>query len=141
MLEAQQEMNQMPLIGEGIILNRTESPEEVLSNSLLKHIDETTASEDDILEAYCRDVDSYSFDLSQPQQQQQQQIVLANQGSLQPIVTNNDPERPPGCEAIPRSSCAVVYDEKNCLGGWKLIIPPGELRFKWMSAYYAYRFL
>ena len=56
--KAQREMEEMPMIGEGMMLNRTETQEEVLSKSLLKHIDEKTASEDDILEAYCRDVDA-----------------------------------------------------------------------------------
>ena len=75
--KAQREMNEMPLIGEGVVLDRTETQEEVLSRSLLKHIDEKTASEDDILEAYCRDVDAYSFDLNDAQQQAQQQNNLA----------------------------------------------------------------
>ena len=67
-------MEEMPMIGEGMMLNRTETQEEVLSKSLLKHIDEKTASEDDILEAYCRDVDAYSFEFNQDQQQNQPQI-------------------------------------------------------------------
>jgi len=134
--KASSEMDQMPMIGEGVVLNRTETQEEVLANSLLQHIDETKASEDDILEAYCRDVDAYSFEFNRP---------AVQQGSLQvqPVVAQVpqviDPERPPRCQPIPRSACAVVYDEKNCASGWKLIIPEGELRFKWMSTYYAYR--
>ena len=72
--KAQQEMEEMPMIGEGMMFNRTETQEEVLSKSLLKHIDENTASEDDILEAYCRDVDAYSFEFNQDQQQNQPQI-------------------------------------------------------------------
>ena len=69
----------MPMIGEGVVLNRTETQEEVLANSLLQHIDETKASEDDILEAYCRDVDAYSFEFNRP---------AVQQGSLQvqPVV-------------------------------------------------------
>ena len=50
-----------------------------------------------------------------------------------------DPDRPPNCQPVPQSACAVVYDEKDCTSSWKLIIPMGELRFKWMSQYYAYR--
>merc|ERR1711970_1633772 len=125
----------MPPIGEGVMLDRTETQEEVLSKSLLKRIDETTASEDDILEAYCRDVDAYSFDLNQAQPQQQHNMPLA--ASQAPMML--DPERPARCAPVPRSACAVVYDEKDCASSWKLIIPMGELRFKWMSQYYAYR--
>ena len=73
--KAQREMDNMPLIGEGVMLNRTETQEEVLSKSLLKHIDEKEASEDDILEAYCRDVDAYSFEFNQPETQQQNRVV------------------------------------------------------------------
>jgi len=138
--KAQREMNEMPLIGEGVVLDRTETQEEVLSRSLLKHIDEKTASEDDILEAYCRDVDAYSFDLNDAQQQAQQQNNLAlgaPRAQQTPMIL--DPDRPPACQPAPRSACAVVYDEKNCASSWKLIIPMGELRFKWMSQYYAYR--
>ena len=45
--KAQRVMEEMPMIGEGIMLNRTETQEEVRSKSPLKHIDEKTASEDD----------------------------------------------------------------------------------------------
>ena len=152
--KAQREIDDMPLIGEGVMLNRTETQEEVLSKSLLKHIDEKEASEDDILEAYCRDVDAYSFEFNQPETQQQNRVVSV--APQRPQVRKNitliyqsftefflkqflDPERPPNCNQVPRSACAVVYDEKDCLSGWKLIIPEGEIRFKWMSQYYAYR--
>jgi len=134
--KAQREIDDMPLIGEGVMLNRTETQEEVLSKSLLKHIDEKEASEDDILEAYCRDVDAYSFEFNQPETQQQNRVVSVAPQRPQQFL---DPERPPNCNPVPRSACAVVYDEKDCLSGWKLIIPEGEIRFKWMSQYYAYR--
>jgi len=135
--KAQREIQEMPLIGEGLMLNRTETQEETLSRSLLKHIDEKEASEDDILEAYCRDVDAYSFEFNNPERQQQNTVMSVGQQT--PQNQNLDPERPPTCDPIPMSACAVVYDEKDCLSGWKLIIPEGEIRFKWMSAYYAYR--
>jgi len=123
------------LLGEGVILDRTESQNETLSKSLLRFIDEKEASEDDLLEAYCRDVDAHSFELSQPQNQQQNIVLSVPQQPLQAI----DPERPPNCHPIPRTACAVAYDEKDCTSGWKLIIPEGQLRFKWMGLYYAYR--
>ena len=63
--EAKKEMGDMPMIGEGVMLNRTETPEETIDKSLLKHLDPKTSSEDDLLEAYCRDIDAYSFDLNQ----------------------------------------------------------------------------
>ena len=53
------------MIGEGVMLNRTETPQETIDQSLLKHLDVKTSSEDDLLEAYCRDIDAYSFDLNQ----------------------------------------------------------------------------
>ena len=90
--QAQREMEEMPMIGEGMMLNRTETQEEVLSKSLLKHIDEKTASEDDILEAYCRDVDAYSFEFNQDQQQNQPQLQQQNSVAMvsaqRPMVQN-----------------------------------------------------
>ena len=86
--KAELEMQGMPLIGEGLMLNRTETQEETLSRSLLKHIDEKEASEDDILEAYCRDVDAYSFEFNQPQPQTQQQkntVITVAQTSPQQV--------------------------------------------------------
>ena len=85
-------MEEMLMIGEGMMLNRTETQEEVLSKSLLKHIDENTASEDDILEAYCRDVDAYSFEFNQDQQQNQPQLQQQNSVAMvsaqRPMVEN-----------------------------------------------------
>jgi len=123
------------LLGEGIILDRTQSQNETLSTSLLRFIDEKQASEDDLLEAYCRDVDAHSFELGQPESQQQNIVLSVPQQPPQAL----DPERPPNCLPIPRTACAVAYDEKDCTSGWKLIIPEGQLRFKWMGLYYAYR--
>ena len=80
----------MPLIGEGVVLDRNETQEEVLSKSLLKHIDEKTASEDDILEAYSRDVDAYSFDLNEAQIQQQNNLALAAPRSPQSAMVVED---------------------------------------------------
>ena len=52
------------MIGEGVMLNRTETPQETMDKSLLKHMNVEQASEADLLEAYCRDIDAYSFDLN-----------------------------------------------------------------------------
>ena len=51
------------LIGEVIPLGRTESKNESLANSLLTKIDATKATDDELKEAFCRDVDSFSFEM------------------------------------------------------------------------------
>ena len=90
--KAQREMEEMPIIGEGMMLNRTETKEEVRFKNLLKHIDENAASEDDVLEAYCRDVDAYSFEFNQDQQQNQPQLQQQNSVAMvsaqRPMVEN-----------------------------------------------------
>ena len=83
--KAQREIQEMPLIGEGLMLNRTETQEETLSRSLLKHIDEKEASEDDILEAYCRDVDAYSFEFNNPERQQKNTVMSVGQQTPQVV--------------------------------------------------------
>ena len=60
--KAMKEMVSQPTTGEEQALNRTETQEEVLADSLLKFIDENNSTENDILEAYCRDIDAYSFE-------------------------------------------------------------------------------
>eukprot|EP00092_Neocalanus_flemingeri_P057738 GFUD01068697.1.p1 GENE.GFUD01068697.1~~GFUD01068697.1.p1 ORF type:complete len:508 (-),score=124.13 GFUD01068697.1:681-2204(-) len=47
------------------------SPNETLSNSLLLSIDPNTTSEADLKEAFCRDIDSFSFEFAEPQKQNQ----------------------------------------------------------------------
>eukprot|EP00088_Acartia_fossae_P010397 TRINITY_DN15176_c0_g1_i1.p1 TRINITY_DN15176_c0_g1~~TRINITY_DN15176_c0_g1_i1.p1 ORF type:complete len:139 (+),score=29.54 TRINITY_DN15176_c0_g1_i1:30-419(+) len=43
------------------------------------------------------------------------------------------------CTAVPRTACALAYDDENC-GGWKLEVPQGELNFVWWSpVWYWYR--
>ena len=85
-------MNEMPIIGEGVVLNRTETPQETIDKSLLKHIDPKTSSEDDLLEAYCRDIDAYSFDLNQ---QNIEMTQSRNPGRVnsppQPVITTAVP--------------------------------------------------
>lgn len=139
--EAQREMNDMPMIGEGVVMNRTETPEETLDNSLLKHMNVNTTSEDDLLEAYCRDIDAYSFEFNQ---QQNNQIVENRQSVMnaqQPqIAQYPDPHKPPKCDQIPVTSCASVHQTKSCLDGFTLNIDKdAELRLKWATPYFAYR--
>jgi len=110
-------------------LGRTETIQETLSSSLLTQMDPKQASEGDLREAFCRDIDAYSFDM--------QPTVSARSG-LQPVQPMRD-ERPAGCDVVPSSACAIAYDSGTCSGGWKLVIPMGELRFRWFSSYFSYR--
>merc|ERR1711970_1248487 len=62
------------LIGEtSVSANDTEAisqdPDEALSNSLLTSLDPKKTSEADLKEAFCRDIDSFSFEFAQPQRQ------------------------------------------------------------------------
>merc|ERR1712032_1791389 len=47
------------------ILERTQTKEESLANSLLKWIDPKNATADEIREAFCRDVDAFSFEFQE----------------------------------------------------------------------------
>ena len=51
------------LIGEVIPLGRTESANESLANSLLTKVDTKTATDSELKEAFCRDIDSFSFEM------------------------------------------------------------------------------
>jgi len=118
-------------------LGRTENMQESLSNSLLRQMNPQQASEAELREAFCRDIDAYSFEF-QPQTSQAMTggQVSRTQG-LQPVVVRD--ERPANCDVVPRTACAVAYDSSTCSGGWKLVIPMGELRFKWFTSYWTYR--
>jgi len=50
--------------------NTTVTREKSLANSLLSNIDPATAKESEITEAFCRDVDSFSWEYAEPQKQQ-----------------------------------------------------------------------
>ena len=47
------------------------SPNATLANSLLSSIDKDKASKEDIKEAFCRDIDSFSWELGKPERQRQ----------------------------------------------------------------------
>jgi len=47
----------------------SQNPDEALSNSLLTSLDPKKTSEADIKEAFCRDIDSFSFEFAEPQRQ------------------------------------------------------------------------
>merc|ERR1712106_64327 len=120
-------ISQVP--GETEPLGRTENMQESLSNSLLRQMD-AQSSEAELREAFCRDIDAYSFEF-QPSVSQ----IVAPRTAIQPIRD----ERPAKCDVVPRSACAVAYDSSSCSGGWKLVIPMGELRFRWFTSYFTYR--
>jgi len=94
---------------------RTPTIEESIGSSLLSQIDRSKATEAQLREAYCRDVDAFSFDF------------------------NIDDGKPTKCSPVPRSSCGVVYDSGSCNGGWNLKISEGEISFPYFSSYWKYR--
>ena len=51
-------------------LDRTESANETLANSLLTRIDPKNSTADEIKEAFCRDIDSFSFEMEVKRKQQ-----------------------------------------------------------------------
>jgi len=140
--QAQKELNDMPMIGEGVMLNKTETPQETIDKSLLKQMDVKTSSEDDLLEAYCRDIDAYSFDLNQQnvQMTQNRQAPMYTQPQTNAKQEYPDPDRPAQCEEVPADLCGAAYQTKDCSSGWKLDFPKGEeMRFKWGTPFYAYK--
>jgi hypothetical protein len=119
--KAKKEMEQN-LLGEVVPLGRTESANESLSNSLLTKMDTKSASDAELKEAFCRDIDSFSFEMQPPK--------------AEPLID----ERPSvSCSVVPRSACAIAYDSHDCTGGWKLVVPQGQLRFRWFTSYWSYR--
>ena len=54
---------EMKLDGETAPLGRTESANETLANSLLTKIDPKNSTAEEIKEAFCRDIDSFSFEM------------------------------------------------------------------------------
>jgi len=95
--------------------DRTPTFEESLSDSLLAKLDKDKATEAEMEEAFCRDVDSFSFDLNQYD------------------------GRPPACKKIPSRACAMVFDSHDCGGGWSLEISSGQINFPYFSSYWKYR--
>ena len=127
--------------------------QETLKGSLLSYMG-PNPSQDDIREAFCRDIDAYSFEFDQPpvQSPAPSSVNIVNTINTTPGYRD---ERPEKCDVVPQSACAVGYDSHDCdgkmksvenkismepfLGGWKLVIPIGELRFRWFTSYWSYR--
>lgn len=102
-------------------LNRTETPTESLTDSLL--YEDFPSVEDEIIpakeldELFCRDIDAFS---------EAYQMV--------------DENRPYSCPEVPDVLCAVLYDSSSCRGGWSLNVTIGEhTRLKYWSSYWKYR--
>jgi len=98
-------------------LERTQTKEESLANSLLKQIDPKTSTADQIKEAFCRDIDAFSFEF---------QEVKDERPSLL-------------CMKVPDTACAVGYDSSKCSGGWSLVLPEGQRKFRYWSSDWGYR--
>merc|ERR1719318_1704600 len=107
------------LLGEVIPFGRIETKNESLSNSLLTQINGGNVTDSELKEAFCRDIDAFSFEFQ-----------AINESTAVPYPT---------CSQVPESACAVAYDKHDCIGGWKLVIPQGQLRFRWFTSYWKYR--
>ena len=107
--------------------------QESLQGSLLTYMGNNT-SQDDLKEAFCRDIDAYSFEFDP-------RTAPVTPGVVSPAGPGYRDEKPAKCDVIPQSACAVGYDSHDCSGGWKLVIPIGELRFRWFTSYWSYRFV
>ena len=89
--------------------------EDSLSTSLLNKLDTDKATANDLTEAFCRDVDSFSFDMN---------VYVG---------------KPSNCGDIPQTACGVAYDSSSCGGGWAIILREGEISFPYFSSYWKYR--
>merc|ERR1719458_2407740 len=117
---------------------RTESKQESLQNSLMTYMGEC-ASQNDLTEACCRDIDAYSLEFDPPGLQPLPSPSYPRQVPSGPVTPGYRDEKPNNCDVVPQSACAVAYDSGTCSGGWKLVIPVGELRFRWFTSYWSYR--
>jgi len=126
-------------------LGRTETMQESLQNSLLRQVDPQSSSEAEMREAFCRDIDAYSYDIEPtlPPAMAAPQQTLSLAPPRQTVVVGGQDRRgankPARCENVPTTACAVAYDSSTCNGGWRLVIPQGEMRFRWFTATYSYR--
>jgi len=77
-----------------------------------------TATPQELKEPFCRDVDAFSFEFAEKKD-----------------------ERPhEQCDTIPGNACCIAYDSSTCSpSGWKLVLPQGEMRFRFFSANYKFR--
>jgi len=115
---------------------RTETNQETLQKSLLSYMGDNP-SQNDLKEAFCRDIDAYSFEF----EPQNPVVPVAGGGNVVARGGHGGyrDEKPAKCDVVPQSACALAYDSSKCDGGWKLVIPIGELRFRWFTSYWSYR--
>ena len=107
---------------------RTESYQESLATSLLSRLDGNRNSEAELTEAFCRDVDSFSFEF------ERQEAPPSGAAPQRPQAPRSNSNKPPLCAEVsandtswkdfsililkvPRSACAVAYDSGDCDGG------------------------
>jgi len=141
------ERAQTAMAGQSLVdtsaLGRTESMQESLQNSLISQMAGHASSEGDLQEAFCRDVDAYSMDIeptAPPAPARPQQTVVVPGRTV--VVAGPDSRganKPQECDNVPTTACAVAYDSHDCDGGWRLVIPVGQMRFRWFTSTYGYR--
>merc|ERR1719158_1006778 len=98
-------------------LERTQTKEESLANSLLKQIDPKNSTANEIKEAFCRDIDAFSFEFQEAKDERPSLL----------------------CMKVPDTACAVAYDSSRCSGGWSLVLPEGQRQFRYWSSDWGYR--
>jgi len=97
--------------------NRTLTVEESLKSSMLPHLPTTNATVKNYEEAFCRDIESFNS-----------------------LFITDDEDRDEKCPEVDSSACAVMYDSKDCSGGWNLTLPDGTQRnFYYWSSDWKYR--
>merc|ERR1719342_843804 len=71
----------------------------------------------DLEEAFCRDIDSFNS-----------------------AYITDDGSRPANCPEVPINYCAMLFDSKDCTGGWSLNATDGtEMNFYYFSSNWKYR--
>ena len=90
---------------------------------MLQYLDKDTTTEQQFEEAFCRDIDAFNslFVVSI------KIILLENFANTEVFLSSqlDDGNRPSDCEEVPKEYCAVLYDSRDCTGGWFLKITDG----------------
>ena len=96
--------------------------QETLQGSLLSYMG-PNPSQNDLREAFCRDIDAYSFEFDQQSPAQSTGNIVNNPAPSSVNIVNTinttpvyRDERPEKCEVVPQSACAVAYDSHDCDG-------------------------
>jgi len=94
---------------------RTQTQEEALELSIwnpFSTFDISVLSEDELDEAFCRDIESFS-------------PAFTPRVRIQGNLTGSN-KRPPSCSEVPPQACAMLFDSASCSpSGWSLEIPDG----------------